>query len=68
MKMKIAVRLSEISIESIHTFVLRTDTDYQVSTRRISVQSSFKLKLPPPLIIEASSIKVADPIGQGSIA
>lgn len=50
----------------------RTDIDDRdahdfVSTRRISVQSSFRLKLPPPLIVEASSIKVADPIGQGSI-
>ena len=34
-------------------------------TRKISVQSSFKLKLPPPLIFEASTIKLDETIGQG---
>lgn len=34
-------------------------------TKKISVQSSFKLKLPPPLIFEASTIKLDQTIGQG---
>ncbi len=36
-------------------------------TKKISVQSSFKLKLPPPLIFEASTIKLDETIGQGKI-
>ena len=34
-------------------------------TKKISVQSSFKLNLPPPLIFEASTIKLDETIGQG---
>ena len=34
-------------------------------TKKFSVQSSFKLNLPPPLIFEASTIKLDETIGQG---
>lgn len=34
-------------------------------TKKFSVQSSFRLELPPPLIIEASTIKLDETIGQG---
>ena len=33
--------------------------------RTISVQSSYKLNLPPHLLVHASSIKLVEPIGQG---
>ena len=33
--------------------------------RTISVQSSYKLKLPQHLLIHASDIKLVEPIGQG---
>ena len=32
----------------------------------ISVQSSYKLNLPPYLLIHASDIKLVEPIGQGN--
>ena len=37
----------------------------QITTTEFSVQSSFKLNLPPHLIITASSVKLNEIIGQG---
>ena len=37
-----------------------------VTIRGMSVQSSYKLKLPPHLILPSSCIKLVEPIGQGS--
>ena len=38
------------------------------ASRGLSVQSSFKLKLSPHLIIHSSNIKITEPIGQGKLA
>ena len=37
-----------------------------VNIRGLSVQSSYKLKLPPHLILPSTCIKLVEPIGQGS--
>ena len=36
-----------------------------IKDRKFSVQSSFKLKLPPPLIVEASTLKLVESVGEG---
>ena len=55
--------LNPIYIDVEHLFNRRSMV--AVKGRNISVQTSFKLKLPPPLIIEASSIKIVESIGEG---
>ena len=35
-------------------------------TKTISVQSSYKLHLPPYLLIHSANIKLSEPIGQGT--
>ena len=39
--------------------------DTQTMLRGLSVQSSYKLKLPPDLIVPSSNIKLIETIGQG---
>ena len=48
---------------SIYLFLLVSSTNRL--SRGFTVQSSFKLKLPPHLIIPAAYIKLVEPIGQG---
>ena len=36
--------------------------------RTISVQSSYKLNLPPYLLVHAADIKLVEPVGQGELA
>ena len=45
--------------------VNRTESLQEGALGKFSVQSSFKLSLPPNLIIHSSSIKMTETIGQG---
>ena len=43
------------------------DSKGNMQERVLSVQSSYKLKLPPHLIITSSTLKLVETIGQGKI-
>ena len=63
----ITVSLINRMINQIQSTILTARADSGEERTEITVKSSFKLDLPPHLIISSSSVKILKTIGQGII-
>lgn len=60
------IHLTVLLIMLLYLFLYSAnEVDSQPIVNRMAVQSSYKLKLPPHLIVPSSSLKLVETIGQG---